>query len=510
MRSRSMERPPVWIPGGVAEGRRRRAAGRGLRIAAVVVGGAAIGGAILVQPVVAAGAVLAGATVAVALAWPGRFPLWTLAFLGLVLAGYAMLGRGFAHLGRTPIYVGELALGLVLLGAVMSGGTSRALRSSVVWILLAFMAWGAVGTLPYLDVYGFAALRDAALWGYGIFAVAVAALLLGTGAWRGVSEAYGRWLPWLLAWLPIGYPVTVLLAERIPRLPGGVAILEIKPGDVAVHLAGAGAFLLLGLHAPGRSGRRTGLEWVGWTAWFVALFLAASQNRGGMVAVVTALAFLFALRPSARWIRPVLVGTLLLGAAVALDLRLDTGGRREASARQLAANVTSVVGGETGRGNLESTIEWRMSWWGDIVGYTFAGPHFWTGKGFGVNLADDDGYQTKADHSLRSPHNGHLTVLARAGVPGLVLWILLQGAFGASLLAAYARARRVGRDDWARFDLWILTFWTAGLVNAAFDVFLEGPQGGIWFWCVIGVGIAALEAQRRDPATAPSPLGEIA
>jgi hypothetical protein len=36
------------------------------------------------------------------------------------------------------------------------------------------------------------------------------------------------------------------------------------------------------------------------------------------------------------------------------------------------------------------------------------------------------------------------------------------------------------------------------MVNAAFDVFLEGPQGGVWFWCLIGFGIAALEAQRAE------------
>jgi hypothetical protein len=33
-------------------------------------------------------------------------------------------------------------------------------------------------------------------------------------------------------------------------------------------------------------------------------------------------------------------------------------------------------------------------------------------------------------------------------------------------------------------------------VNASFDVYLEGPQAGIWFWCVFGFGIAALETQR--------------
>jgi hypothetical protein len=47
-------------------------------------------------------------------------------------------------------------------------------------------------------------------------------------------------------------------------------------------------------------------------------------------------------------------------------------------------------------------------------------------------------------------------------------------------------------------NLWILSFWLAFMVNAAFDVFLEGPQGGVWFWSLIGFGIAALEAQRAE------------
>jgi hypothetical protein len=67
------------------------------------------------------------------------------------------------------------------------------------------------------------------------------------------------------------------------------------------------------------------------------------------------------------------------------------------------------------------------------------------------------------------------------------------------------------RDWWARVDLWILGCWMAYVVNAAFDVSLEGPQGGIWFWSIVGFGIAALEVQRRDkvartgagPAAAP-------
>jgi O-antigen ligase len=99
---------------------------------------------------------------------------------------------------------------------------------------------------------------------------------------------------------------------------------------------------------------------------------------------------------------------------------------------------------------------------------------------------------------LRSPHNSMMTVLARMGVPGLALWLLLQIGFGLSLLFAHLRARRAGALGWARLNLWILSYWTAFIVNSWFDVFLEGPQGGIWFWSLMGLGIGVLELQRRD------------
>ena len=43
----------------------------------------------------------------------------------------------------------------------------------------------------------------------------------------------------------------------------------------------------------------------------------------------------------------------------------------------------------------------------------------------GINLADEYGYQVMADHSLRSPHSAHMTVLARMGAPGFALCQLL-------------------------------------------------------------------------------------
>lgn len=164
---------------------------------------------------------------------------------------------------------------------------------------------------------------------------------------------------------------------------------------------------------------------------------------------------------------------------------------------QIVANLVSIFN-ETSREGLQGSKEWRLKRWSKIIDYTFHGQYFWTGKGFGINLANDDGFQVfDRIRSLRSPHNGHLTVLAHIGVPGLALWIFLQVAFGGTLLSAYSRAKRRLAEPWAKINLWIFVYWFAFLVNASFDVFLESPQGGIWFWSLFGLGIAILEAQRR-------------
>jgi len=72
--------------------------------------------------------------------------------LAALLVGYMFLGRGFAHLGRPPIYVGEFVL---LVGLVATTVAFVRLRlplrfSPVVWLLLGFMVLGLARTVPYL------------------------------------------------------------------------------------------------------------------------------------------------------------------------------------------------------------------------------------------------------------------------------------------------------------------------------------------------------------------------
>jgi hypothetical protein len=167
---------------------------------------------------------------------------------------------------------------------------------------------------------------------------------------------------------------------------------------------------------------------------------------------------------------------------------------------QFLENIISIFAPSDTNG-LEGTKQFRLKWWTAIIDYTVFGPYFWTGKGFGINLADADGFQPTADRSLRAPHNSHVTVLARMGVPGLILWVLLQAAFFISLLRASLRHRRAGDGRLAAVGAWILVYWAAAMVNTSFDPYLEGPQGGIWFWTLFGLGLVIV---RLKPSSEPS------
>lgn len=491
----------------------------GIRLLPVLgAGGAALVMALLAvrSPALASALALSTLTLALVIAWRRTLPRLALGFLGLCLVGYALLGRGFAYLGVPPIYVGELALGLCLLALLLAGRLRELARSWLAWVLGAYLLVGAAATLPYWPLYGLDTLRDAVLWGYGLFALAVAALLLGQGWTLEAARRYVRFAPLFLLWTPLAVVLFEVAGSRLPRLPGAAApIPDVKGGDVAVHLAGIAALLLLGLPrllrpevraAPQRWVRQ---EWLWWGLWLLAAAIPLFRVRAGMLAVALAVLIVVALRPArSRWLKPAALVTLLLTVLLTFNVSVRLGeDRNTISAQSLLLNIQSI-GGRTGEGYRDGTRRWRLAWWGDIVNYTVQGPYFWTGKGYGINLADADGYQlgyAAGEQTLRSPHNGHLTILARSGVPGALLWLVLQLGFALSLLRAHLRAAAAGQELYARLNLWVLAYWAAFMVNAAFDVYLEGPPGGIWFWSVFGFGLALLEMQRRGHPAVPAP-----
>ena len=470
----------------------------------------ALGPMLAILPAIGVGAVCLGVVFA------SRLPAWFLGLLWVLLLFYAVLGKGAANFNAGGIFIGEMVLAFGLLAAVF-GGVAAAVpyRSPLIWGIVAFGAWGAFRTVPYIGTYGMDALRDAVTWGYGAFAILVAGALARTGWMRRAIERYGKDLLWFPVTVPVVWALATYGKAHVPLVPGSeVPLVIFKSGDAAFHLMGVAAFILLGLHRPpagtlspqgGQRAPRRGPQawlvpggWVWWCVWFVAFGIAGTASRASIVAILAGGGILLALRPSTRLWRPVLAMAVMAVAFVASGVRVQVRSGRYLSASDMVANVRSVTGDDA-TGNREATREWRLEWWRTIIGYTIHGQYFWTGKGYGINLAQDDGFVVgNRDRPLRSPHNGHLTILARSGVPGEALWLLLQGGFALALLRGYRRAVRSSRDWWARVNLWVLAYWATFMVNAAFDVSLEGPQGGIAFWSLFGFGIAALSAQRAE------------
>ena len=435
-----------------------------------------------------------------------RFPLGPafLVILGVSLSGYAFLGRGFAYLGVPPVFVGEVVLLLGLIGWALTGST-RIFESRLSWLLVLLMAIGALGTVNWVGTHGMDALRDGALWGYGVFALLVGTFLLrGRDRILTVVHIYAKWMPWFLVWIPIAMLVYLFWNQTIPRWPtSNVPVLNPKGGDIAVHLSGAMAFLALGmhrLHSIKENKIAIRMDWLLWTLLVIAS-IPILTGRAALLTIASTALLVLILRPSKHWIKPVLIGVSFMMVALMVDAEFKTGDSSRSVSPQALVQTFESIFQETGAGYHDGSRRWRLEWWSDIWNYTVRGDYFWTGKGYGVNLADVDGFQvfggSHAQASLRSPHNSHLTFLARSGVPGFTVWIALQILFALALIQAYRKARRQGREDLAKLNLWVLAYWWAFMVNAGFDVFLEGPQGGIWLWSLFGFGLALLIWQKR-------------
>lgn len=420
--------------------------------------------------------------------------LW-LNLLCVTLLGYALFGKGWAYLGLPPIFIGEVVLLLGIATAFTFARWSPLLQSEPLWPLALMAIWGLYCTWPFIGDYGADALRDAAIWGYSGFAVVVFLHVCNRPErLASLVNKYRQFARIFLVAIPVVWLLCQYRANAIPTWPwADVQVIDAKGGDVAVHLAGVIAFWAVGL-APGVSYR--------WLVLFAATAaMVGSANRGGMASLLAAVALCMLFRPLNRptWrLAMTSIAALLLLAA--LDVRLKVpDSDREISVAQLMANVTSVTSQGKNQ-TLDSTKQWRIQWWTDIVNYTLYGKYFWTGKGFGINLADADGYQGTAwSGRLRSPHNGHLTMLARAGVPGVVLWILVHLVWSVCIYRAFSVCSRCGDHTWASLFLFLLAYWLAFMINASFDVFIEGPMGGIWLWTLYGVGLAALWIYRFHP-----------
>jgi hypothetical protein len=438
--------------------------------------------------------------------------------LGVILCGYMFFGRPFSYLSipGIPIYLGEVVLAVGLVEAMRVRSLLRPLlaTSLPLKVLLGFMALYGLALAMSVPIYGVVAFRDAAVGYYGIYAFLVA---LAAVADPGFTPRLVRWfrsaIPWFLVWAPIA----VVLGRAAPFgiVPGSATPLNaFTPGDYAIFGAMIVAFVWLGLHRVGRRPPSRPLASAYISMGFVAVLAGGSQNRGGLLAALLLFAIVLGCMSAGRRARAVVSAVvslaLLLGIALVLDLRIPLASAgRELSVQQVMANLTSVVQSEdlsrADTGNLQGNVDWRRQYWSAVYKDALSPRYVLTGRGLGTVLSFEYGIEdpsTNDGQPIRGAHNTHLTVLARTGVPGISLWILLCVIWSLHVARRARTHDGGGASATPSLAAWLLGAVAAYLVTAFFDPFLDSPRGAIWFYTLVGLGAAHAGTEwRRRPRT---------
>lgn len=433
------------------------------------------------------------------------------AALPLVWSAYALFDRAFAwiHVPGVPLFAGELLVAATI-GVVMLATpyVRPASPSGPMGVLVLLMLWGVVRTIPGVGEYSLDAIRDAALWYYGFFAVLVVALVNADpelpARW---VQGFRRFLPFLLAWAPVAVLLDRLASEDTGLLvpDSEVAIFSHKPGNVGVLLAVSMAAVWL---VPGVADPRRRLVLSG--AAIGGLAVVGSQNRGGLVSALVAIgvAWLFTGNRVRLLVQGVTLVVALLGIGWAADVRIPAGDR-DISVPQLVSNVVSITGEDVdAKGSLEGTVEWRSRLWDRVLTATVEQDRLAFGWGFGPNLGQEFFGADGGGDGLRSPHNSHLDVIARMGLLGTALWAGLWASWFWSVVRGRRRLLARGDDLGAGLCGVAVVGAVAALVNAYFDPSLESAQAAITLWALFGLGAGlSARARRRRPAGAPLAAG---
>lgn len=292
--------------------------------------------------------------------------------------------------------------------------------------------------------------------------------------WQKILQIY-KWLP-LVIFLNFFLFYFVFLYLPPVNIFGNQNIIIYKNGDKSVHLLISTILMFLYTNQYSR-------KWlVANTILIVINFLILlAFTRSGSVAYILALfSFFFfskekilneSLRKLLKYVPIIMV--IGMGLFVAIDIQGDAQGRT-ISLSQITDNFSSIVSTNID-GNLAENKVWRLIWWAKLVNESFTLQHFFVGKGLGMSLAGND--IVNSDDNLRSPHNFHLTILARFGYIVFIAWVVWL----VSLFKPLFTRKLAGKT------LAITSILLAFIINGSFDVFFEGPMGAFPFWTFVGL-----------------------
>ena len=389
----------------------------------------------------------------------------------LVMTLYVFLNKGVAY-----TYLVEVLWLFGILLLLMDRKKVELIWNRTTKLILFFIIISCIYILRGFAKYDIIDLiRDSFIFQYGWF---VFILFL----FKDKLEQIWQTLFFIYKWLPFVALLNFILQYFVPFFEtvapfGGIPILLYKNGDMGVQLLISTLLLLY-------SFENKTLKWRVLLSLVIALdfLILASYSRSGIVAFLASmLCFIYfnkdiQLQSRVRLLIKYLPIILLVVTPIYINIKVAENFQgRAVGLEQIKNNFSSIVGGTTDATS-ENNVVWRLVWWAKIIDYSFSSPNFFIGKGLGMNLATDDDIIT-LDDSLRSPHNFHLNIMSRFGVLLFMIWMY----FLIQLLKPLFKKQLQGKR------LLIGCILLAFLLNASFDVFLEGPMGAFPFWTWLGL-----------------------
>jgi len=414
-----------------------------------------------------------------------RLRYWYMHLYLVVFAMYTYLNKGIAY-GFFAEAV--LLLGLLLLVADLKQYVIP--YSTPLLCVLIFISAAIIWSLLSLPTQPPAAiLKDAAVFIYPAFVLVIFLFLpLWPQFIKGVVRIY--------AFYPLVAFTSLQLSINFPEwvefsLFNDVSLLLVKFGDMAVHLLISSLLLLSGYIKMDRR-----LLLINAVLIIYLLLMVATFTRGGFLAYAIGIGLFFwsyRKKFNAATLRSYL---LVFGLFFAVSIFFYVNTRAEENfqgravgVEQLLLNIKTVFSNEED-GALTDNKLWRLAWWYKIVSDAQDPVIALKGVGLGPNLALL-GEVAVEDDSLRSPHNVSLTILARFGIPLLMVWL-------GWLYITVIRPLRSNRLS--TFNRIVALVLVAAFFNASFDVYLEGPMGAFLFWTMVGI---LLTQDYLDTATSP-------
>lgn len=397
---------------------------------------------------------------------------WYMHLYLIVFAVYTYMNKGIAY-GFFAEAV--LLLGLLLLVADLKQYVIP--YSKPLLCILIFISAAIIWSLLALPTQPPAAiLKDAAVFIYPGFVLVVFLFL---PYWPQFIKGIVR----IYAFYPIVAFISLQLSINFPKwvefsLFNDVSLLLVKFGDMAVHLL-ISSLLLLSGHI--KLDRR--LLLLNAVLIIYLLLMVATFTRGGFLAYAIGIGLFFwsyRKKINAATFRSYLLAFALFFTA-AIFFYVNTRAEenfqgRAVGVEQLLLNIKTVFSNDED-GALTDNKLWRLAWWYKIISDAQDPLTALKGVGPGPNLALL-GEVAAEDDTLRSPHNVSLTILARFGIPLLIVWL---GWLYITVIRPL-RSRRL-----SAFSRVVALVLVAAFFNASFDVYLEGPMGAFLFWTLVGV-----------------------